>query len=249
MISITVNGRVCACEEGEYLLDVAERNGMLIPHLCYHRGLLPIGACRVCIVEVIERGRSKVVASCVYPVRDGIEVHTASPRIREQRSVIIALLLSLAPGSTEIKRLALQLGADIPRLVKAPESDTCVLCGRCTAACEALGTGAIAKVGRGVTKKIAAPFDGMPPDCIGCGSCAHVCPTGTIAYEHTDESVSVWGREFELMRCTGCNAPLMTREQHDFLTRKGGESPELLCERCGKQGVARKLKTRERYLG
>ena len=68
MIEITINGKACTCEKGEFLLEVARRNGFYIPTLCHHPGVAEQGCCRVCLVEVVENKRSKIVVSCIYPV-------------------------------------------------------------------------------------------------------------------------------------------------------------------------------------
>jgi NADH dehydrogenase/NADH:ubiquinone oxidoreductase subunit G len=212
MITIKIDGREATCEKGEFLMEVAKRNGIDIPSLCYHEGLLGIGSCRVCICEVVERGRSKVVTSCVYPIERECEVQTASPLIVKQRGVIVALLAHLAPQSEEIQELARTIGADMPLLRDKDGGEKCILCGRCTVACEALGTGAIAKVNRGVGKEIATAFFGESTECVGCTSCASVCPTGSIEVQETEDTRTIWGREFRLARCEVCGAIIGTEE-------------------------------------
>ncbi|MDR2108583.1 MAG: (2Fe-2S)-binding protein [Coriobacteriales bacterium] len=249
VIQITIDGKVCECEKGEFLLEVCKRNGIFIPTLCFHQGLGGLGACRLCIVEVVQRGRSKVVVSCIYPVEGEIEVHTQSDTIKEQRGVILTLLHHLAPNAEVITQMAKFMGVALPRLADKPDGDKCVLCGRCTTACELLGTGAIAKVNRGTTKEIATPYHEQTPECVGCGSCAHVCPTGAIAFSATEEDFTIWNKTFELLRCGQCGKPYITRAQFEFLRDKRGEPAEPLCDECEKKATARLMKDSEHGFG
>lgn len=209
---ITIDGKECSCKQGELLLHVARRNNIFIPSLCFHEGLGGLGACRVCIVEVLDRERSSIVVSCIYPIEHEIEVFTASDKVKEQRGVILTLLARLAPGAKVIQQMAAANGADIPRLISKPDGDTCILCGRCTTACNLVGSGAIAKVNRGTTKAIDTPYDKPSSECIGCASCAHVCPTNTIPFTETERTVAIWGRTFDLQTCELCGAVISTDE-------------------------------------
>jgi NADH dehydrogenase/NADH:ubiquinone oxidoreductase subunit G len=243
LLNIVIDGKPYTCEKGEMLLDVCKRNGIFIPTLCNHDGLGGIGACRLCIVDVIEGNRSKVVVSCIYPVTSEIEVLTQSASIREQRATILALLHHLAPNSEMITQMAAFMKGDSPRLRDKPDGDRCILCGRCTSACEQLGTGAIAKVDRGTTKKIATPFDDQSPECIGCGACAHVCPTDAISYVLDSDSVTIWGKRFELVNCDACGKPFATVEQLEYLQDSQQASAEIAwggnyCEECARKEVA-----------
>jgi formate hydrogenlyase subunit 6/NADH:ubiquinone oxidoreductase subunit I len=237
-VAITIDGKPCEAVKGEFLLKVCKRNGVFIPTLCFHEGLGGLGACRLCIVEVVERGRSKVVASCIYPVERPIEVLTQSPTIKEQRGVILTLLHHLAPNAEVITQMAKFMGASLPRLADKPEGDRCVLCGRCATACELLGAGAIARVNRGTTKEVATPYGEQTPECIGCGSCAHVCPTGAIAFTVTKDSFSIWGKTFELLRCGQCGRPYTTREEFAYVRDHCHGPVEPRCDECEKEATA-----------
>jgi len=209
---ITIDGIKCECERGEYLLQIARRNGIFIPTLCHHEGLGSLGACRVCIVEVVYKGQSKVVTSCLYPVEHEIEVFSDTDKIKEERGVILALLARLAPGAKVIHQMAAFSGADLPRLSDKEGGDTCILCGRCATACELVGSGAIAKINRGTAKAVGTPYEEPSSECIGCAGCAHVCPTESIPYTETDTEVTIWGRTFDLKRCGCCGRPVSTDE-------------------------------------
>ena len=181
MLTITIDGKECTCEKGEYLYDVAKRNDIWIPVLCRHDAFEDHRACcRICIVEVEIRGRRKVVTACVYPVEQECTVYTQSEKIVEERAVIMALLAHRAPDSDRMGEMNKFLGrSGFDRLVSI-DNEKCILCGLCVQACDSLGTGAISTVNRGVDKKVSTPYDKPSAFCVGCLSCANVCPTGAI---------------------------------------------------------------------
>lgn len=235
---ISINGISCECEKGEYLLTVARRNGIEIPTLCHHDGFPGQGSCRLCIVEVIERGRGKIVVSCVYPVEKECEVFTDSEKVRKQRGMILRLLQKKAPESSEIAALCEKYGApEIDRFVSEPENK-CVMCGLCVKACAELSVGAISTVNRGVAKEIATPYHEPSSICIGCGSCAYVCPTGAIDISETYGERIIWGKTFKLVRCSSCGEVIGTEQEVAYAAAKAGIEPDSLCERCRKKQIA-----------
>jgi len=211
-MNIIIDGRECSCERGEFLLQVARRNGIFVPSLCYHEGLGGLAACRVCIVEILERDRRRIVASCIYPIENEIEVFTQSDAVLEQRGIVLTLLARLAPGARVIQQMARANGVEIPLLTDKKDGDTCILCGRCTTACDLLGSGAIAKINRGITKVVDTPYSKASLECIGCASCAQVCPTDSIPFTETESTVNIWGRTFELQTCERCGCFISTDE-------------------------------------
>ncbi|MGN0078646.1 MAG: 2Fe-2S iron-sulfur cluster-binding protein [Coriobacteriales bacterium] len=239
-LTITIDGTACECKKGEYLYDVALRNGIFIPVLCRSDAFPEHRACcRVCIVEVVERGWSKVVTSCIYPVEREVEVFTQSERIREERAVIFGLLAARAPRAEGIGALSAASGSvGRGRFVTLPD-ERCVLCGLCVQACDSLGTGAISTVMRGTEKEVDTPYGKASADCIGCLSCANVCPTGKIGFFEDDDSRSIWGRVFELARCDSCGAVLGTPQQLAYSTR--GHDSCTQCDECRRQQMADEL--------
>ena len=239
---IRINGKECSCERGEYLLQVAKRNDVFIPTICYHEGLGGLGGCRVCLVEVVDGGRSQIVVSCIYPVEKEIEVFTDSEKVREERGVVLALLSRLAPYAKIVKQLSEDYGVEVPRLTNKEGGLTCILCGRCTTACELVGSGAIAKVNRGITKEINTPYAHPSDECIGCASCAHVCPTNSIFHTEDDTSVTIWGKTFELRRCECCGNTISTDELIANALHKAEGDEMILCMECRKALLADKIR-------
>jgi len=182
MIHLTIDGKAVEVEEGSTVLDASVKAGAWIPTLCFQEGMAPYGACRVCTVEVVQNGRSRLQASCALPAVEGMEVHTASERVTRGRKVIVELLLARAPGVPALLELAEKLGVDE---VRFPERhDDCILCGLCVRVCaEIMGVGAIGFSGRGTAKKVETPFDDPSDVCQACGACTYVCPTGKMQME------------------------------------------------------------------
>ncbi|MBR3308781.1 MAG: (2Fe-2S)-binding protein [Lachnospiraceae bacterium] len=238
-MNITIDGKSCQCEKGEYILQIARRNGIIIPTLCHHDGFPGQGSCRLCIVEVNEGSGPKVVVSCVYPVSKECVVFTNSEKIRKQRGMILTLLQKRAPESEEIKAFCKMYGApEIDRFVKVDNSK-CILCGLCVKACTELSVGAISTINRGITKEIATPYHEPSSVCVGCGSCAYVCPTGAIAIEETDETRTIWGKTFHLVHCTSCGSVIGTEEELACAAQKAGHEPDTLCGPCRKKELAK----------
>ncbi|MBQ3386459.1 MAG: (2Fe-2S)-binding protein [Eggerthellaceae bacterium] len=248
-LTITIDGKECECVKGEYLYDVAARNGIRIPTLCRSDAFEDHRACcRVCIVEVIERGRSKVVTSCVYPVESPIEVLTASEKILEERAVLFALLKSRAPEAEVLDKMSRKLDkTGFDRFIII-DGEKCILYGQCVQACASLGTGAISTVNRGVDKKIDTPYGVESKYCVGCLSCANVCPTGAIEYSQDATTRTIWNRTFELAFCEECGEVMGTREQVAYAAEEAGLEPARVCDACRKKRLADDMMRTYRYV-
>lgn len=194
-MQIIINKKPCECEAGETILTVARRNDIFIPTMCYHDKYPGEGACRLCVVEVIENGWSKVVASCIYPVTHEITVETDTEKIKNYRRLLIAFMQRRAPNSEQIAKLMEEY--EVPDYsLRSLLTGRCIMCGLCVRACQKIKVGAISMVKRGTGKKVSTPYDEPSSACIGCGACARVCPTGAIQFTETETSRIIWGKEF-----------------------------------------------------
>jgi len=242
-MKIIIDGIVCEAEKGEMLLKIARRNHIHIPTLCHSDALPGLGSCRLCVVEILDRGRRSVVTSCIYPVKNEIEVFTHSDKIKSIRRNLLMLLYARAPQNETIDRLRREY--EVPDNIRfsGGKNEHCILCGLCVKACQELGTSAISTVNRGITKKVSTPYDEPSAQCIGCGSCAYVCPTNAIKIEEHNGVRTIWNKEFQLVRCARCGKPFATMEQLEFSRKKlGSDHIELLCESCKKAVTGEKLR-------
>ena len=209
-INIVIEGIPYRVEEGITILEAAKRCGYMIPTLCtYNKGECNRGSCRVCLVEAT--GARGLVASCVYPVSEGMEIRISSPKATLARRRSVELLLSnhnvncqqcVKNGNCELLHVANITGAregafqgektpttlDVlaPGLIR--DTSKCVLCGRCIERCKsAHGLGILGYENRGF-KAIVAPAENRSfadSPCIQCGQCVNVCPTGALL-EHSE---------------------------------------------------------------
>ncbi len=213
MVNIKINGVDYSVAEGSTILEAARAAGIKIPTLCYLKDINAIGACRICVVEV--KGARTPVAACVYPVNEGMEIFTNTPRIIESRKTTLELILSnhkkeclscVRSGSCELQALCYEYGVDETNFtgenpaVEIDESaahmvrdnSKCILCRRCVAACAITqGIGVIGANERGFATQIASPFDMNLADtaCVSCGQCITACPTGALREKDDTDKV------------------------------------------------------------
>ena len=178
-VTLTIDGREVTAPQDATLLEAARSAGIYIPTLCYHEKLEPFGGCRLCIVEVEERGWSKLVVSCVYPVAGGINVKTRSEKIDRIRKMILELLMAHAPDAFELQKLAKEYGAQRNRFEK--EASFCIHCGLCVRYCaEVKQKHAIGFVDRGIRKEISFVPKIAAQECWNCKECFPLCPTEAL---------------------------------------------------------------------
>jgi len=178
-IAIEIDGKKVKAEEGMTILDAARSVGISIPTLCFHEKLEPYGACRLCNVEIGSGARTRLVASCVYPVEEKLVVKTRSPRVVEVRRLLLQLLLARAPGAKVIQDLAREYGAERTPFEK--ESAYCILCGLCVRYCaEIKKANAIGFIGRGTEREVMFIPEIAAKACPSCKECFSLCPTDVL---------------------------------------------------------------------
>jgi NADH dehydrogenase/NADH:ubiquinone oxidoreductase subunit G len=133
------------------------------------------------VVEILQHNHSRVVASCITPVQGGVAVLTDSEEVRNVRRWVLEMLLANCPASLQIRELAKEHGVTSTRFKVEQPEDACPRCGLCVRACdEVVGIRAISLGNRGVFKEVTAPYHQRSTDCIRCGTCLYVCPTGAM---------------------------------------------------------------------
>lgn len=212
-LAVTINGKKYRAEEGETILSVAIREKIEIPHLCYEASLDPYGACRLCMVEAVRKGRSEMTTACTLRAAEGLEIVTDTPQIVKHRKILLELYLAEAPRSEVIKKMAARYGVTKTRFFKRvdpadPLGNRCVLCGLCVRACnEIMGAGAINFINRGPYTVVNTPYFEPSADCLGCGACVNVCPTAAIEMEDIggERVMRSWsGTSVPLAECESC---------------------------------------------
>jgi len=178
-ILLQIDGREVEAREGMTILEAAQSVGIDIPTLCHHEKLEPYGACRICTVEVETRGRTNLVAACLYPVEKNLVVRTRSEKVDKTRKVLLELMLAHAPDAVELQDLAQEYGADKARFEK--ESSFCILCGLCVRYCaEVKKKNAIGFVDRGARREISFIPEIASKECWNCKECFPLCPTEAL---------------------------------------------------------------------
>jgi NADH dehydrogenase/NADH:ubiquinone oxidoreductase subunit G len=208
MINLKINGLPVSVEEGTTLLEAARFLGFPIPTLCHMEGLSPYGACRLCVVEIGEGPKARLVSSCTYPSQEGLHVRTASNRVLRARKMVIELLLASCPQSKVIQDLASAHGVRQQRFRQ--EHEDCILCGLCVRMCEEqMMAKAIGFRGRGERRSIGTPFDIKSEQCRLCGGCIYVCPACQLRCTYNEPDKAICGG------CANLAPPCAAKEQFD----------------------------------
>ncbi|MEW6184163.1 MAG: 2Fe-2S iron-sulfur cluster-binding protein [Thermodesulfobacteriota bacterium] len=239
VVNIRINGRHIRARAGQTVMEAAKAAGIDIPSLCHHPAVKPIGACRICVVE-IERQRGLQTA-CTFPVTEGMRVETESPKVVEERKFILEMLFSEgnhycpfceSSGDCELQALAYRYGLDhwiYPNPGESKPMDgtreyfimdhnRCILCRRCIRACSELAANNTLGVKFRGAKTVICADGGLPfgsSSCVSCGTCLQICPTGALI----DRVSAYAGRESQVERtksvclfCSvGCGSEIITR--------------------------------------
>jgi len=213
-VNIKINDQELTVESGMTILQAAQSAGIYIPTLCYHPDLALHGVCRICSVEV--KGQRTLCVSCAYPVSEGMEVYTHTPKVREARRMIVELMLANHPQECltcaknqkcELQQFAKELGIQDVRfkgerremaidstscsVIRDP--DKCILCARCVRTCDDIqSVGALHVAGRGWDSMIVPGLGGDLGEavCVNCGQCINRCPTGAL--KGNDPAAKIW---------------------------------------------------------
>jgi NADH-quinone oxidoreductase chain G len=242
MISVTIDGQGVEVEDGATILEAAEAADVHIPTFCYHKKLMPFGACRMCVVEV-EQMKGRLIPSCSTPVAKGMVVHTNTAEVRCARKTLLELLLVHHPldcpvcdkgGECKLQDLVYEYELSDNRFSDEKhhyeiEHDSplvernvnrCVLCGMCARVCEeVVGVAEICFANRGFQTKMGTDFD-RPLDCEFCGECVNICPVGAL----TDKLFKFKARTWELKKVnticsycsTGCTLTLGVKDNRIY---------------------------------
>ena len=242
-MKLVLDGKTVEAKPGEFILALARREGKRIPSFCQHDGVEPVGACRLCVVEITRpewEGWSRLVTSCLYPVEEGLHVETASEKVVETRATLLDMQLARCPNSNVIKEWAKEYGIESTSFAERVDGDNCILCDICVRVCEAVGCNSIARTSRGIQKVIGTPLEfDDDRSCVGCLSCAHACPTDAIPFTEADGKRTIWDHEFDLVQCPITGDVLGTPEQLDHFAKKSGLPRDYF----DKSDRARKLET------
>ena len=213
MVNIKINNKPYSVPKGSTILEAARYAGIEIPTLCYLKDINAIGACRICMVEV--KGARSLVAACVFPVNEGMEIFTNTEKVRHSRKMTLELILSnhdrkclscVRSGTCELQKLCKEFGVDIEdrfdgEMVRynfddsaahmVRDNNKCILCRRCIAACDQQGISVIGANARGFDTHVSSAFDKDLADvsCISCGQCIVNCPTGAIVEKDDTDKV------------------------------------------------------------
>ncbi len=221
VVTLKINDQDVSGREDETLLEIARDNGIHIPTLCNLDGLSPVGACRLCLVEV--KGIPKLIPACVLRPQEGMEIFTNTERLMHYRRMVIEMLFSegnhicsvcVSNGHCDLQYMAQKLGVDHIRLPYFNESrgvdashdqfsfdyNRCILCTRCVRVCDEVeGAHTWDVMGRGIQSKVITDMNepwGFSTSCTSCGKCVQVCPTGALFNKGASVGEMTKRREF-----------------------------------------------------
>ncbi len=248
-IDIFINGEKIKTTQGRSILKTARDNDIDIPHLCFHPALKPSGSCRLCGVEVVSpTGRQVVMLSCVLKAKQGLEINTHSGMVREHLEKSFDRLLKMAPDSTRIRELADRYSIPVPA-----SPDGCIRCRLCIRVCSEIVR---AKALKMVKTPAGSRVTAEPGRCIGCGTCANLCPTKIIRVTDQDCVRTVSLKEeiigkLPLERCEVCGkmyatANFLKHVEESTLQHPDTKEHHHLCPSCIKLMSNRAITERER---
>ncbi|AOY58850.1 MULTISPECIES: 2Fe-2S iron-sulfur cluster-binding protein [Desulfococcus] len=240
MINFVINDRRISVEKQTSVLEAARANGVDIPALCFHPALRPSGSCKLCVVEIIGHpdmaNIPTTMLSCILKVKDGIVITTESDQVQEARIKAFRNLLQMAPQSKPIRQMAERYNVPL-----GPAPDGCIRCRLCVRICkDIVGAGALKMEKRNGTHYV-VPVEGR---CIGCGTCANICPTGAIKVEDQDNMRIISIRDEIIVRhplatCEACGKRFATTKFLAYIEQRTEPHPHTkeehrYCPTCAK---------------
>ena len=249
MIKITIDDKKILAQEHQTILQVAKENGIKLPHLCFHPALKPSGSCKLCGVEVASpSGKQVVMLSCILKVKENLAIKIDSELVRAHRENAFNKLLQMAPDSSRIRDLAKAFDVYV-----TPPPDGCIRCRLCIRVCKEIVTAGALKMVKTETGSRVVAEPGL---CIGCGTCANLCPTQIIKVTDQDSvrTISIKGEiigQLPLERCEGCGKMYATASFLKHVEETMHHHPDTkehhhLCPTCIKLMSSRAVTERER---
>lgn len=249
MIELFIDDKKISAKENQTILQVARENRIKIPHLCFHPALKPSGSCKLCGVEVASpSGKQVVMLSCILKVKEHLDIKTDSELVRAHRVKAFNALLQMAPDASRIRDLAEEFG-----VTTAPPPDGCIRCRLCVRVCNEIVKAQALKMVKTKNGSRVVPEAGR---CIGCGTCANLCPTQIIKVNDQGgvRTVSIKGEiigQLPLERCEGCGKMYATLSFLRHVEESTFQHPDTkehhhLCSSCIKLLSNRAITEREK---
>jgi predicted molibdopterin-dependent oxidoreductase YjgC len=238
MVEIIVNGRKIQADPEKPLIESLRKNGIEVPALCYHPALSPAGACKLCSVEILKAEKpAQLKFSCIVKPSEGMEVRTDSDSVMRARTTAFRKLAQYAPEAPVIRRLAEKHGINM-----GSPPDECIRCRLCVRACKELVGANALKMEKRNGAWFVAPKEGN--QCIGCGTCVNLCPTGVIKQEDRNglRIISIRDEiigQNPLLRCEACGRYFATSKFMSRVDSKTDDHPHVkehhrYCPTCAK---------------
>ncbi len=235
MPQITINGQTVEVDADSFVLEAIRSLDIEVPTLCYHPALTPAGACKLCVVEVtMPEKKPRIMPSCVLKPKEGMDIQTETERVQRARTKAFRRLLRNAPDSEKLLNMAGKFGVEV-----GPIPDYCVRCQLCIRACREI-VGAAALRMDDLDNVVPEPGD----NCIGCGTCVNLCPTGAIQMQDKDGVRTIYIRDevigrSELVRCEACGRMFATQKFLSRVEEKTEDHPHVkehhqYCPTCAK---------------